>query len=133
VSKLRALLGLFVFFSGIVVGVVAAQLVSPPPPPSPWRALPLVDEPASAAGVASLLIAEDARGLGRALDVDLLQRLGSAIEPLVDIDDITFTGATERQGDILSAYVAGGRSQSGQHVIVGIVFRVRDGKVVGVN
>ena len=132
-SKVRALLGLFVFASGIVVGVVAAQLVAPPPPPSPWRSLPLVDEPAVAAAVAGMLVAEDARALAKALDADLLQRLGTAIEPLVDIDGIDFTGATERQGDILSAYVAHGRTQSGSTVIVGVVFRVRDGKVVGVN
>jgi hypothetical protein len=63
----------------------------------------------------------------------LLQRLAGAIEPLVDIDEVHFTGATERQGDILSAYVAGGRGRSGEPAIVGVVFRVRDGKVVGVN
>jgi hypothetical protein len=133
VNKLRAFLGLFVFAGGIVVGTVASQLVNPPPPPSPWRSLPLVDEPAQGATVAALLLTDDARGLSKVLDADLLQRLGSAIEPLVDIDDVRFTGATERQGDILSAYVAHGRTQSGSTVIVGVVFRVRDGKVVGVN
>jgi hypothetical protein len=132
VNKLRAVLGLVVFGGGIVVGIAAAQLAAPPPPPSPWRSLPLVDEPAAAAAVASMLVGDDARGLGKALDADLLQRLGSAIEPLVDIDDVRFTGATERQGDILSAYVVHGRSQQGDF-IVGVVFRVRDGKVVGVN
>lgn len=132
-SKLRAILGLFVFVSGIVGGIAAAQLVNPPPPPSPWRDLPLVEEPPSAASVAQMLQTDDARGLAKVLDGDLLQRLGTAIEPLVDIDDVTFTGATERQGDILSAYVAHGRAQSGDTLIVGVVFRVRDGKVVGVN
>ncbi len=132
-NKVRALLGLFVFGGGVLVGVVSAQLVNPPPPPNPWRSLPLVEEPAAAQAVASLLLADDARGLARTLEADLLQRLGTSIEPLVDIDDITFTGATERQGDILSAYVAHGRSQAGGGFIVGLVFRVRDGKVVGVN
>lgn len=131
--KLKALLGIFVFVGGVVVGTVASQLVNPPPPPSPWRSLPLVDEPASSASVAAMIATDDARSLAKALDPDLLQRLGSAIEPLIDIDDVTFTGATERQGDILSAYVAAGRTQNGEHFIVGIVFRVRDGKVVGVN
>ena len=131
-NKVKALVGLFVFAGGIVVGTVASQLANPPPPPSPWRSLPTVDEPASSAAVAGMLVAEDAHGLAKALDADLLQRLGSAIEPLVDIDDVTFTGATERQGDILSAYVVHGRSQQG-NFIVGVVFRVRDGKVVGVN
>jgi hypothetical protein len=132
VNKLRAVLGLIVFGGGVVVGIAAAQLAAPPPPPSPWRTLPLVDEPAAAAAVAGMLVSDDARGLGKALDADLLQRLGAAIEPLVDIDDVRFTGATERQGDILSSYVVHGRSQQGDF-IVGVVFRVRDGKVVGVN
>ena len=131
-NKVKALVGLFVFASGVVVGIVASQLAAPPPPPSPWRSLPLVDEPPAAAAVAAMLVAEDARGLAKALNGDLLQRLGSAIEPLTDIDDAQFTGATERQGDILSAYVMHGRSQQG-NFIVGVVFRVRDGKVVGVN
>lgn len=132
-NKVRAVVGLIVFAGGLLAGTVASQLVSPPPPASPWRALPPVEEPASAATVASLLSADDARGLARTLETDLLQRLASAIEPLVDVDDVKFTGATERQGDILSSYVAGGRSQTGERVIVGVVFRVRDGKVVGVN
>ena len=131
-NKVKALVGLFVFVAGITVGIFAAQLAAPAPPPNPWRSLPLVDEPPAAAAVAQMLVNEDARGLARALDSDLLQRLGSAIEPLVDIDDAQFTGATERQGDILSSYVVHGRSQQG-NFIVGVVFRVRDGKVVGVN
>lgn len=132
-TKLKAILGVIVFAAGAVGGVFAAQLVNPPPPASPWRSLPTVEEPAAGAIVASLLVRDDAPALARVVDAQLLQRLGDAIQPLVDIDDVTFTGATERQGDILSAYVAGGRSQSGDRVIVGIVFRVRDGKVVGVN
>jgi hypothetical protein len=133
VNKVRAFVGLIVFAGGLLGGTVAAQAVNPPPPSSPWRSLPTVEEPAVAAGVGALLVADDARGLAKAMDAELLQRLATAIGPLVDVDDILFTGATERQGDILSAYVAGGRSQTGERVIVGIVFRVRDGKVVGVN
>jgi hypothetical protein len=133
VSKVRALLGLFVFVGGVAAGTLAAQLANPPPPPSPWRSLPTVEEPATATAVAAMLVADDARSLAKTMDADLLQRLSTAIEPLVDIDEMVFTGATERQGDILSSYVAGGRSQTGERVIVGIVFRVREGKVVGVN
>ncbi len=132
-SRVRALLGLFVFAGGIIAGAVAAQVANPAPPASPWRGLPLVEEPASSSDVAAMVAVDNARGLAKALEPDLLQRLATSIEPLVDIDDVRFTGATERQGDILSAYVAGGRSQTGERVIVGLVFRVRDGKVVGVN
>jgi hypothetical protein len=133
VSKIKALLGLLVFAGGITAGAVSSQLVSPAPPESPWRGLPTVEEPNASVAIADLLVRDDARGLARALDAQLLQRLAAAIEPLVDIDDVKFTGATERQGDILAAYVAGGRAQTGEPVIVGVVFRIRDGKVVGVN
>ena len=132
-SRLRAIFGVVVFLAGVGIGVLAAQLVSPPPPPSPCAALPTVDEPAASAAVAGMIVQDDARSLAKALDAQLLQKLAQSIEPLVDIDTVDFTGATERQGDILAAYVAGGRSQTGDHVIVGVVFRVRDGKVVGVN
>lgn len=132
-NKVKALVGAIVFAGGLVVGTIGAQLVNPAPPESPWRGLPTVEEPAASVAVTSLLLQDDAKALARALDAQMLQRLAQAIEPLVDIDEATFTGATERQGDILSAYVAGGRSQSGDKVIVGVVFRVRDGKVVGVN
>lgn len=132
-SKLRAIVGVAVFVVGIGVGALAAQLVNPPPPASPWAALPAVEEPAASAAVASMIVRDDARSLAKAMDAQVLQKLAQSIEPLVDIDEVDFTGATERQGDILAAYVAGGKSQTGEKVIVGIVFRVRDGKVVGVN
>lgn len=121
------------FALGIAVGAVAAQGANPAPPASPWRDLPKVSEPAASNQVAAVLVANDAQALARALDLQILQRLAQSIDPLVDIDEVSFTGATERGGDILSSYVAGGRDQSGQRFLVGVVFRVRDGKVIGVN
>lgn len=132
-SKAKAILGLVVFAGGMIAGAFGAQIANPPPPESPWRALPPVEEPTASADLTHFLVQDDARGLAKALDAQLLQRLAGAIEPLVDVDEMVFAGATERQGDILSAYVAGGRGRSGEKVIVGVVFRVRDGKVVGVN
>lgn len=132
-NKITAILGVIVFTGGMVAGTFLAQLANPAPPESPWRALPGVEEPGVSAQLTQLLVANDARALSRALEPTLLQRLAGSIEPLVDIDEVRFTGATERQGDILSAYVAGGRAQTGEQLIVGLVFRVRDGKVVGVN
>ncbi len=132
-NKARFALGLIVLAGGIAAGSLAAQFVNPPPPPSPWGSLPIVSEPAASALLAELLARDDAPSLAKGMDAQLLQRLAQSIEPLVDIDQVDFTGATERQGDILAAYVAGGRSQTGDKVIVGVVFRVRDGKVVGVN
>jgi hypothetical protein len=132
-TRATAILGLVVFIFGVVAGTFLAQVANPPPPESPWRALPGVEEPTASSQIMQLLLANDAKALARAMDAPLLQRLAESIEPLVDIDEARFTGATERQGDILSAYVAGGRAQTGEPLIVGLVFRVRDGKVVGVN
>lgn len=132
-NKAKAIVGLVVFAGGLIVGTLGAQFANPAPPESPWKALPLQDEPPASAALTQFLLQDDAKGLAKAMDPQLLQRLAGAIEPLVDIDEMIFTGATERQGDILSAYVAGGRGRSGEKVIVGVVFRVRDGKVVGVN
>lgn len=132
-SRVRAIVGAAVFGAGVIAGVFAAQLADPPPPPSPWASLPPVEEPAASAAVASMIANNDAPSLSKALDSQLLQKLAQSIEPLVDIDEVDFTGATETQGDILAAYVAGGTDQTGAKVIVGVVLRVRDGKVVGVN
>lgn len=132
-SKAKAIVGLIVFGGGLIVGTFASQLANPAPPTSPWRALPTVEEPPAATALTGYLLQDDAKGLAKAMDPQLLQRLAGAMEPLVDVNEVTFAGATERQGDILAAYVAAGRAQSGQPVIVGVVFRVRDGKVVGVN
>jgi len=131
--QLLAILGLVVFAGGALAGAFASQLANPAPPASPWRDVPLVGEPAESAAVASILVRDDAQTLARTLDLDLLQRLASSIDPLVDIEEVTFTGSAERSGDILAAYVAGGKALSGERLLVGVVFRVRDGKVVGVN
>ncbi|MGH2378893.1 MAG: hypothetical protein ACRDGT_10505 [Candidatus Limnocylindria bacterium] len=129
----NAFLGGFVFAIGLTAGALAAQVANPPPPESPWQSLPPVPEPAAASQVAAMLVADDPQGLARTLGLELLQRLAQSIEPLQDVDEVSFTGATERGGDILSSYVAGGRDNTGQRFIVGVVFRVRDGKVIGVN
>lgn len=127
------MLGTSVFAVGLVTGALFSQVVNPPPPASPWQELPRIAEPAAAAEVAGMLVRDDAEALARTLELPLLQRLAGAIQPLADIDEVSFTGATERGGDILSAYIAGGRDGMGQRFIVGVVFRVRDGKVIGVN
>lgn len=132
-NRAKAIFGLIVFAFGLTAGALMSQFANPAPPQSPWRDLPAVGEPAASSQVAAMLVTDDAQGLARTLDLELLQRLAQSIDPLVEIDEVSFTGATERGGDILSSYVAGGRDGSGQRFIVGVVFRVRDGKVIGVN
>lgn len=125
--------GALLFVMGIGVGVLVQTVVNPGPPANPYGEVPPVPEPPAATGVAQLLVNNDAVGLARVLDAALLERLAQAIDPLVDIDKMEFTRAVERQGDILASYVASGRMASGDKFIVGVVFRVREGQVVGVN
>ena len=132
-SRARAALGLTVFLLGMAAGFIASRPATPQLPDSPWASLPTVEEPATSRALVAMLPRDDARGLARALDIQLLERLAGAIDPLVDVEEVTFTGATERQGDILSAYIAEGKALSGERLVVGIVFRVRDGRIVGVN
>ena len=132
-NRARAILGTVVLVGGLAVGTLASQAANPAPPENPWPSLAPVGEPAATRAIAALLVADDAKGLARALDVSVLQGLSGAVDPLVDVLQVTFTGATERQGDILAGYVASGRTQAGEPFLTGIVFRVRDGKVVGVN
>lgn len=132
-TSLGGWLQLFLFIVGISAGVAMASFVSPPPPPNPYAELPLVGEPPEAAALVRMIVADDARGLAREYDAQILQALGPALEPMMDIFEMKFVGATERHGDILASYVASGRTGSGQDFAVGVVFRVSGGRVVGVN
>lgn len=126
-------LGAVLFVLGIGLGVLLQTVVNPATPENPYLQLPPVPEPATAAELVQLIVANDSVGLARALDMTILERLRTGIDPLVDVDKMEFTGAVERQGDILSSYVASGRTPSGDKFIVGIALRVRESRVVGVN
>lgn len=101
---------------------------------SPYGTLPSADEPAAAADVANAIRNDDARGLAALMaDDELLQALGNALQPIIDVRDVKFVGAVDSDGRILSAYVAKGRDAQGQNMIVGFVLRVQNREVVGVN
>lgn len=119
--------------AGVGGGVWAQNQASPQAPANPYPELPLVAEPTASRDLAAVIQADDPRRLAQVADSDLLGALGPALQPLQDIFEVKFVGATERKGDILSAYVASGRDTSGQNFSVGLVFRVSGGKVVGVN
>lgn len=126
-------LQLFLFVIGIAAGVAVNTVVSPPPPPNPYAELPLVGEPPEPGALVRAILSNDARGLALQYDAELLQSLGPALEPLMDIFEMKFVGATERYGDILASYVAVGRNEGGGDFAAGVVFRISGGKVVGVN
>lgn len=124
---------LLLFVLGLVVGVAIQSYVSPPPAATPYAELPPVNEPPEAAALVRLIVADDARGLAAVMEGEVLQALGTALQPLREVFEMKFVGAVERRGDILASYVATGREQNAQSFSVGVVFRVSGGKVVGVN
>ncbi len=124
---------LLLFILGLVVGVAAQSYVSPGPPPNRYAELPIVGEPPESAAFVRLILADDARGLAAVTEGELLEELGAALQPLQEVFEMKFVGATERRGDILASYVATGREMGTQSFSVGVVFRVSGGKVVGVN
>jgi hypothetical protein len=130
---MRPAVTMLLFIAGIAGGVWAQRLASPPPPPNPYQELPLVGEPPESRELAAVIQSDDPRRLAAIMDAELLQALGKALQPLEDVFEVKFVGASERKGDILSAYAATGRDSSGQSFTVGVVFRVSGGKVVGVN
>lgn len=133
-GQLRVVGTLLLFAIGIAAGAFLHSVVAPPPPPNPYAQLPVVGEPPASADIVAILLRDDARTLAAALDQESLTALGQALQPVDEVFEAKFVGATERNGDLLAAYVLSGRSQqAGDKFPVGIVFRVRDGKVVGVN
>lgn len=132
-SDARTAVTLGLFVAGLVLGVVGQLVLAPAAQPTPLAALPPTAEPPAAATVASAIIRDDARGLAKSLDQDVLKSLGQALEPIVEVTELRFVGATELDGRVMAAYVAKGKDLSGEKRIVGLVLRVQEDEVVGVN
>jgi hypothetical protein len=133
VNKLGGGAVIALFFLGVGAGLAFGQATRERPPFNPYGALPAAGEPAVAADVAAAIAGDDARALSRALDANLLDSLGQALDPVVDVYQVRFLGGTEKSGDTLTAYVVEGRDLQGNQLIVGFVLRVRGDKIVGVN
>jgi hypothetical protein len=121
------------FLGGLVTGVVAYAVTDKGADTNPYASLPRSAEPAAGADVARALANDDAKALANQLDMEVLQQLQTAIEPLSDIRSMKFVGAVEKNGRTLAAYVAGGRTSDGTDVLVGFVLRVTGDQIVGVN
>ena len=132
-SRLRWALSLSVFAIGVATGVLVNSALAPGVSENPYRSLDKIGEPAPAAAVVSAVAAGDARGLAKLLEQDALKQLGSALEPLVEVQETEFVGAVEKNGDVLSSYVARGKEPRGSKIVRGFVLRVQGEKVVGVN
>jgi len=124
-----------VFLTGLLSGVIAQAVTAGGPPASPYATLETSgNEPPVAADVRLAILNNDPRALAQLIaDEELLQSLSDALQPLLDIREVKFVGAVDKDGRILSAYVAKGRDTNGQGMIVGYVLRVQNDEVVGVN
>ncbi len=132
-NSAHAALILATFVGGLVVGVVVYAVTDKGADANPYASLPPAAEPAVTAEVARAVANNDSRGLANDMDMEVLQQLKTAIEPLVDIRSIKFLGAVEKNGRVLAAYVAGGRTSDGTDILRGFVLRVAGDQIVGVN
>ncbi len=133
IDSARAALILATFLGGLVVGVVGYAVTDKSADANPYSSLPKAAEPAVTADIARALATDDAKALSNQLDMDVLTQLQTAIAPLTDIRSMKFVGAVEKNGRVLAAYVAGGRTSDGTDVLVGFVLRVTGDQIVGVN
>ena len=129
----RAALILAMFLGGLVTGVVVYAVTDRGADANPYASLPKLAEPAVTAEVARAMTNDDAKALASQVNMEVLQQLQTAIEPLADIRSMKFVGAVEKNGRTLAAYVAGGRTTDGIDVLVGLVLRVSGDQIVGVN
>lgn len=132
-SSLRAVLLIAAFIASIGGGILSQVALAPGIPENPYRELGKTGEPEAAAQVSSTVTSGDARALAKMLDRDMLKQLGSALEPLVQIEETKFVGAVAKDQLTLAAYTAKGKDPRGNRFIVGYVLRVQGAKVVGVN
>jgi hypothetical protein len=132
-TQLRTSLTILLFVAGVVGGVVALRLPSPVQQGAADHTPTLersAIEPFPAAAVAAAVATNDAHGLAQAVDADTLTSIQTQLKPLVSYESVTFVGATARGGDTLAGYIVRGRNGDGALGIVGLVIRLRDGKVV---
>lgn len=120
---------------GLLAGVIAQAVTASGPQANPYATLETsAMEPPAAADVRLAILNDDPRALASLIgDEELLQALSEALQPLLDVREVKFIRAVDKDGKILSAYVAKGRDASGQGMIVGYVLRVQNEEVVGVN
>jgi len=132
-AQVRAFGTLALFVLGLVVGIVAHQIVDRGPGESPYPALSKTNEPAAARDVVQAIANDDAASLSKMLAAEQLTDLSTALQPIIDVRGTKFVGAVESEGRLLSAYLVTGKTSEGSDFIVGFVLRVANDQVVGVN
>jgi hypothetical protein len=137
-SKTSAIVRILQYVGGLIVGGALFVALLPAPVqqlPALGPGLRKTTEPPAANALVRLIAADDARALSTVLTSDELTLLSEALAPLVEIREIQFVDALtiDGDGDEIAAYVASGRSEQGAELAAGLVLRVREGKVIGVN
>jgi hypothetical protein len=132
-NEARAVAIFALFGIGLLGGVVVHGFVDRGPAENPYPTLPKVEEPRAAQAVVAAVAANDPRSLAQLMPADLLTKLDSALEPIVDVRSTKFVGAVESEGNLLSGYTVTGKTQDGVDFVVGFVLRVANDQVVGVN
>lgn len=132
-NEARAVAIFALFGIGLLGGVVVHGFVDRGPAENPYPTLPKVEEPRAAQAVIAAVAANDPRSLAQLMPADLLTKLDSALEPIVDVRSTKFVGAVESESTLLSGYTVTGKTQDGVDFVVGFVLRVANDQVVGVN
>lgn len=133
INSARTAVILATFLGGLVSGVVIYAVTDTGTEANPYASLPKAAEPAVTAEIARAIAEDDPKALSNQLDMEVLQQLQTAIEPLTDIRSMKFVGAVEKNGRVLAAYVAGGRTEDGTDILRGFVLTVTGDQIVGVN
>lgn len=137
-SEARAAVVLALFLGGMVGGVVLQRVTDAGVPQNPYPSLDRVEEPAIGAQVAAALLNNDSRAVAQLVAPDALTALRDALmspmgTPVMDIRSVRFLGATQKNGTTLAAYVLTGKDVQGTDAIIGFVFDIQNGEIVGVN
>ncbi len=134
INSARAAVVLATFLGGLASGVLIYAVTDKGTEANPYASLPRREEPAVTAEVARAIASDDAKALSNQLDMEVLQQLKTAIEPLAEIRSMKFVGAVEnKEGRVLAAYIAGGRTDEGVDILRGFVLTVAGDQIVGVN
>jgi hypothetical protein len=129
----RAVAILLLFGAGLAAGIAGYQVANRPPALPNYPPLPAAAEPAVAHDLVGAIAAGDAKGIADRLAPGTADALSTALQPIVEVTGVTYLGTVEQDGRQLAGYVVRGRDQSKTKAIVGIVFDVADGQIVGIN
>jgi hypothetical protein len=132
IRRTVAILVLFVasFALGVAIHIGAS-------PASPADRYPTMDrgapEPAVTAAITAAISAKDPKALASAYSAELLQGFQDAMAPVVNVDEISYAGGVQRDGETLASYVATGEDAQGRSVLSGFVVHVENGQITGFN